>query len=96
MASMRRIKLGSQGHEVSAQGLGCMGMFVFHGAPKPEPDMMKLIHHAINSGVIFLDISYIYGSEEMRRNAKKWKDLAREAMSEGGPFDNNLKAFLDI
>ena len=33
--------------------------------------------------------------EEMRRNAKKWKDLAREAVSEGGSSDKNLKAFLD-
>nr|AWU66062.1 UGT75L20 [Rubus chingii var. suavissimus] len=40
-----------------------------------------------------LDI--VMGSEEMRRNAKKWKDLAREAVSEGGSSDKNLKAFLD-
>ncbi|CAN6580236.1 unnamed protein product [Malus baccata var. baccata] len=33
--------------------------------------------------------------EEVRRNAKKWKDLAREAVSEGGSSDKNLKAFLD-
>ncbi|XP_059294488.1 auxin-induced protein PCNT115-like isoform X2 [Lycium ferocissimum] len=56
-----RIKLGSQGVEVSAQGLGCMGMSAFYGPPKPEPDMIKLIHHAINSGVTFLDTSDIYG-----------------------------------
>ncbi|KAA8527884.1 hypothetical protein F0562_035247 [Nyssa sinensis] len=33
--------------------------------------------------------------EEMRRNAKKWKDLAREAVKEGGSTDMNLKAFVD-
>ncbi|KAM1270471.1 hypothetical protein ACFX13_032373 [Malus domestica] len=33
--------------------------------------------------------------EEMRRNAKKWKDLAREAVSEGGSSEKNLKVFLD-
>ncbi|CAL8992062.1 unnamed protein product [Prunus brigantina] len=33
--------------------------------------------------------------EELRRNAKKWKGLAREAVSEGGSSDRNLKAFLD-
>ena len=32
--------------------------------------------------------------EEMRRNAKKWKDLAREAAKEGGSSDKNLKAFV--
>ncbi|KAF5452074.1 hypothetical protein F2P56_027109 [Juglans regia] len=42
-----RIKLGSQGLEVSAQGLGCMGMSAFYGPPKP--------------GVTFLDTSDIYG-----------------------------------
>ncbi|CAA3005206.1 probable aldo-keto reductase 2 [Olea europaea subsp. europaea] len=56
-----RIKLGSQGLEVSAQGLGCMSMSAFYGTPKPEPDMIKLIHHAINSGVTFLDTSDAYG-----------------------------------
>ncbi|KAL2530101.1 putative aldo-keto reductase 6 [Forsythia ovata] len=56
-----RIKLGSQGLQVSAQGLGCMGMSAFYGPPKPEPDMIKLIHHAINSGITFLDTSDVYG-----------------------------------
>ncbi|KAE8022925.1 hypothetical protein FH972_008686 [Carpinus fangiana] len=48
-----RIKLGSQRLEVSAQGLGCMGMSAaFYGAlPKPEEDMITLIHHAVHSGV---------------------------------------------
>ncbi|BFG15577.1 hypothetical protein CerSpe_018470 [Prunus speciosa] len=58
---VRRIKLGSQGLEVSAQGLGCMGMSAFYGAPKPDADMISLIHHAIDSGVTFLDTSDIYG-----------------------------------
>ncbi|XP_071736384.1 probable aldo-keto reductase 4 [Rutidosis leptorrhynchoides] len=61
MTTIPRVKLGSQGLEVSAQGLGCMGMSAFYGPPKPEPDMIKLIHHAINSGITFLDTSDIYG-----------------------------------
>ncbi|XP_059445240.1 probable aldo-keto reductase 2 [Corylus avellana] len=63
MAAVRvgRIKLGSQGLEVSAQGLGCMGMSAFYGPPKPEEDMIALIHHAVHSGVTFLDTSDIYG-----------------------------------
>ncbi|CAK9166855.1 unnamed protein product [Ilex paraguariensis] len=56
-----RIKLGSQGFEVSKQGLGCMGLTFNHGSPKPEEEMIKLIHHAINTGVTFLDTSDIYG-----------------------------------
>ncbi|KAA8541284.1 hypothetical protein F0562_025247 [Nyssa sinensis] len=59
--AVRRMKLGSQGLEVSAQGLGCMGMSTSYGPPKPESDMITLIHHAINSGITFLDTSDIYG-----------------------------------
>ncbi|KAL6652890.1 hypothetical protein ACP70R_011815 [Stipagrostis hirtigluma subsp. patula] len=59
--SVPRMKLGSQGLEVSAQGLGCMGMSAFYGPPKPEPDMVALIRHAIAAGVTFLDTSDFYG-----------------------------------
>ncbi|KAG9443561.1 hypothetical protein H6P81_014901 [Aristolochia fimbriata] len=56
-----RMKLGSQGLEVSAQGLGCMGMSAFYGPPKPESDMVQVIHHAVNNGITFLDTSDVYG-----------------------------------
>ncbi|KAM3279946.1 hypothetical protein ACQJBY_046992 [Aegilops geniculata] len=61
MASVPRMKLGSQGMEVSAQGLGCMGMSVAYGPPKPDADMVALIHHAVAAGVTFLDTSDVYG-----------------------------------
>ncbi|KAL3825080.1 hypothetical protein ACJIZ3_021109 [Penstemon smallii] len=61
VVTVPRMKLGSQGLEVSAQGLGCMSMSAFYGPPKPEPDMIKLIHHAITSGITFLDTSDVYG-----------------------------------
>ncbi|XP_071940833.1 IN2-2 protein-like isoform X2 [Coffea arabica] len=62
MASeVRRIKLGSQGLDVSVQGLGCMGMTHGDGPPKPEADMIKLIHHAFNKGITHFDTSIIYG-----------------------------------
>ncbi|MED6124966.1 hypothetical protein PIB30_063979 [Stylosanthes scabra] len=61
MAKVGRMKLGSQGLEVSQQGLGCMGMSAVYGPPKPEPDMIALIHHAINAGVTFLDTADVYG-----------------------------------
>ncbi|KAL6005466.1 hypothetical protein ACLOJK_006033 [Asimina triloba] len=60
-AAVGRMKLGSQGLEVSKQGLGCMGMSAFYGPPKPEPDMIALIHHALSSGITFLDTSDVYG-----------------------------------
>lgn len=56
-----RIKLGSQGLEVSRIGLGCRGMSPNHGPPKPEPEMIKLIQHSIDRGVTFLDTSDQYG-----------------------------------
>ncbi|GLU10216.1 hypothetical protein SLE2022_270360 [Rubroshorea leprosula] len=40
-------------------------------------------------------LELVMGSEEMRLSAKKWKDLAREAVMEGGSSDMNLKAFID-
>ncbi|KAJ9701282.1 hypothetical protein PVL29_006570 [Vitis rotundifolia] len=61
MGSVRRMKLGSQGFEVSGQGLGCMGMSSSDGPPKQEEDMIALIHHAVNSGITLLDTSDIYG-----------------------------------
>ncbi|CAL9238033.1 unnamed protein product [Arabidopsis halleri] len=61
---VRRMKLGSQGLEVSAQGLGCMDFLsAFYGAPTPETNAVALLRHAINAGVTFLDTSDIYGPE---------------------------------
>uniref|UniRef100_A0A453MF11 NADP-dependent oxidoreductase domain-containing protein n=1 Tax=Aegilops tauschii subsp. strangulata TaxID=200361 RepID=A0A453MF11_AEGTS len=60
-AAVPRMKLGSQGMEVSVQGLGCMGMSVAYGPPKPDADMVALIHHAVAAGVTFLDTSDVYG-----------------------------------
>jgi aryl-alcohol dehydrogenase-like predicted oxidoreductase len=57
----RTMKLGSQGLEVSAQGLGCMGMSMAYGERKPEADMVALLRHAIAAGVTFLDTSDVYG-----------------------------------
>ncbi|KAK3000289.1 hypothetical protein RJ639_021028 [Escallonia herrerae] len=64
MITVPRLKLGSQGLDVSALGLGCMGMSFSHGHPKPEPDMINLIHHAVNSGVTLLDTADVYGDNE--------------------------------
>ncbi|CAH1452906.1 unnamed protein product [Lactuca virosa] len=61
MVKVPRIKLGSQGLEVSAQGLGCMGMSAVYGPPEPEHDMVNLIHNAIDAGVTLLDTSDVYG-----------------------------------
>jgi aryl-alcohol dehydrogenase-like predicted oxidoreductase len=56
-----RMKLGSQGMEVSAQGLGCMGMSCAYGERKPDAEMVALIHHAVAAGVTLLDTADVYG-----------------------------------
>ncbi|KAJ4716553.1 NAD(P)-linked oxidoreductase superfamily protein [Melia azedarach] len=61
MMTVKRIKLGSQGLEVSAQGLGCLHMS--YGPPQPESEMIDLIHHAINSGITFFDTADVYGPQ---------------------------------
>ncbi|KAM7502326.1 hypothetical protein LguiB_001230 [Lonicera macranthoides] len=95
MATVRRMKLGSQGLEVSAQGLGCMGMSAFYGPAKPDSDMISLIHHAINSGVTFLDTSDVYGphtneillSKALTGGAREKMQLATKF---GIKFENGL------
>ena len=58
-----RVKLGSQGFEVSAQGLGCMGMTSSYGnSDKPVEEMVELIREAVEvMGITFLDTADIYG-----------------------------------
>jgi hypothetical protein len=57
----RRKLGGAKGLEVSALGLGCMGMSSFYGAPKPDEEMIELIRYAVHSGVTFLDTADVYG-----------------------------------
>ncbi|MBA2793145.1 MAG: aldo/keto reductase, partial [Thermoleophilaceae bacterium] len=53
-------KLGTQGLEVSEQGLGCMGMSEFYGTPD-EGEAIKTIHRALELGLTFLDTADMYG-----------------------------------
>ncbi len=58
---MKQRKLGNHGLEVSAIGLGCMGMSFSYGEIPPIKDMVKLIHQAHEMGVTFFDTAEIYG-----------------------------------
>ena len=58
---MERRSLGDQGLEVSAQGLGCMGMSEFYGAAD-EAEAIATIHRALELGVCFLDTADMYGA----------------------------------
>ncbi len=54
-------KLGTQGLEVSALGLGCMGMSFGLGPPADKQEMVTLIRAAVESGVTFFDTAEVYG-----------------------------------
>ncbi|TIV08441.1 MAG: aldo/keto reductase, partial [Mesorhizobium sp.] len=58
--SLGKHKLGSQGLEVSAIGLGCMGMSQSYG-PADEAESIATIHRAIELGCTFLDTAEVYG-----------------------------------
>ncbi len=57
---MKRRKLGTQGLEVSALGLGCMGMSWAYGKPD-EKEVVRTLHRALDLGVDFWDTAEIYG-----------------------------------
>jgi aryl-alcohol dehydrogenase-like predicted oxidoreductase len=63
---MDRRALGTQGLEVSAEGLGCMGMSEFYGTAD-EGEAVATIHHAIELGIDFLDTADQYGIGDNER-----------------------------
>jgi aryl-alcohol dehydrogenase-like predicted oxidoreductase len=58
---MQKRKLGKSNLEVSAIGLGCMGMSFSYGPPKDKPEMISLIRSAVELGVTFFDTAEVYG-----------------------------------
>lgn len=54
-------RLGNSGLEVSAIGLGCMGMSFGYGPPKDRTEMIHLIRAAVERGVTFFDTAEVYG-----------------------------------
>ena len=58
---MQKRKLGKRNLEVSALGLGCMGMSWSYGPPKDKPEMISLLRAAVDRGVTFFDTAEVYG-----------------------------------
>jgi aryl-alcohol dehydrogenase-like predicted oxidoreductase len=58
---MQKRKLGKSGLEVSAIGLGCMGMSFSYGPPADKQEMISLIRSAVERGITFFDTVEVYG-----------------------------------
>src|SRR6266513_2147677 len=58
---MQKRKLGKSNLEVSALGLGCMGMSFSYGPPKDKEEMTSLLRAAVERGVTFFDTAEVYG-----------------------------------
>jgi len=58
---MNKRKLGNSNLEVSAVGLGCMGMSFSYGPPKDKQEMTALLRAAVERGITFFDTAEVYG-----------------------------------
>jgi len=58
---MQKRKLGKSGLEVSAIGLGCMGMSFGYGPPKDKQEMIPIVRAAVERGITFFDTAEVYG-----------------------------------
>jgi aryl-alcohol dehydrogenase-like predicted oxidoreductase len=61
MKTMPKRILGNSGLEVSALGLGCMGMSWSYGPPKDKQEMISLLRAAVERGITFFDTAEVYG-----------------------------------
>jgi len=64
---MKKRKLGNSNLEVSAIGLGCMGMSFSYGPPKDKQEMTSVLRAAVERGVTFFDTAEVYGPFLKRR-----------------------------
>jgi len=58
---MQKRKLGNSDLEVSAVGLGCMGMSFSYGPPKDKQEMTSVLRAAVERGITFFDTAEVYG-----------------------------------
>ena len=96
---MQKRKLGKSELEVSALGLGCMGLSFAYGAPVDKKDGIALIRAAVEKGVTFFDTAEVYGpfsNEELVGEAlAPFRDKVVIATKFGFKFENGKQAGLD-
>jgi len=96
---MQTRKLGKNGLEVSAVGLGCMGMSFGYGPAGEKNEMIKVIHAAVEQGVTFFDTAEVYGpyiNEELVGEAlEPYKGKVVIATKFGFKFKDGKQAGLD-
>ncbi|MDP2337635.1 MAG: aldo/keto reductase [Bacteroidota bacterium] len=97
---MQKRKLGNSGLEVSAIGLGCMGMSFGYGTISDEKEMISLIRSAVESGVTFFDTAEVYGPYINEELVGKALSPVRHQMviatKFGFQFDPNTNATLGL
>jgi aryl-alcohol dehydrogenase-like predicted oxidoreductase len=96
--TLTKRKLGTQGLEVSAIGLGCMGMSQSYG-PADETESTATLHRAIELGCTFLDTAEVYGpyinEEQLGRALKGRRDAVVIATKFGFRIEDGKKAGAD-
>ena len=77
---MQKRKLGNSGLEVSALGLGCMGMSFGYGPAGEKQAMISVIRSAVELGITFFDTAEVYGpftNEELVPRASRHRNKIR-------------------
>src|SRR5437899_12446281 len=96
---MQKRKLGKSNLEVSALGLGCMGLSFGFGPPVPKQEGIALIRAAVERGVTFFDTAEVYGpytNEELVGEAlAPFRDQVVIATKFGFKIENGKQAGLD-
>ena len=91
---MQKRKLGKSGLEISAIGLGCMGMSFSYGPAHDKQEMISLLRSAVELGVNFFDTAEIYGpyiNEELIGEAlAPYRNEVVIATKFGFEFQNNF------
>ncbi len=85
-------KLGNAGLEVSAIGLGCMGMTGMYGEPKDRDEMIALLQAAVDRGVNFFDTAESYGPFTNEALLGEALEAVRDSVVIATKFGFNLKS----